>query len=284
MQNVTAIIGDVVDSRKYEDRAKVQKRLIYSINYLNESFVDYIVKNVEVSSGDSVQGLFNDASMSFLYVRMLQMMMTPIKLRVGIGFGDIDYLDDSYTSNMLDGSAYHNARLALEVIEDVKENSVYLSADIHSKVLLNSANGMLKMYYQIKSKQSLKSSLMQLLYEIINPLSLDGSVRYLINEEFLDNIRSADLQIIDSSFKSNVLSDMNNMTHMLGTKDLVESESMLSTLQYKTRGTADKLAMITGTTRQNVQKFIAKDIQDDVLNTITIVNYLREIFLKDFDN
>ena len=80
-----AVIFDVVESRRYVDRLYLQNILMESISYLNWVYRNEIKKEVVSSAGDEFQGLFLDLQTAFLYIRKLQLLIYPIKIRCGIG-------------------------------------------------------------------------------------------------------------------------------------------------------------------------------------------------------
>ena len=98
-----AIMFDVVESRKYYERYDVQKVLMTCVSYLNEIYRCEIKKKVVSSAGDEFQGLFFDLQSAFLYIRKLQILIYPIKIRSGIGYGEIKYDVDECESSAFDG-------------------------------------------------------------------------------------------------------------------------------------------------------------------------------------
>jgi len=85
----SALIIDILESRKYKDRFKIQMIIKESINYLNKQFKSMMAKERMFSGGDENQGLFLNSESAFLYFRKLQLMIFPIKIRGGIGRGGI---------------------------------------------------------------------------------------------------------------------------------------------------------------------------------------------------
>ena len=108
-----AIMFDVVESRKYYERYDVQKILMNCVDYLNDTYRYAIKKDVVSSAGDEFQGLFLDLQSAFLYIRKLQLLIYPIKLRCGIGCGEIKYDVEEWASSAFDGEAYYSARDAI---------------------------------------------------------------------------------------------------------------------------------------------------------------------------
>lgn len=72
------------------------------------------------SAGDEFQGLFFDLQSAFLYIRKLQILIYPIKLRCGIGYGEIKYDIEEWSSSAFDGEAYYLAREAIISISGKK--------------------------------------------------------------------------------------------------------------------------------------------------------------------
>ena len=98
-----AVMFDVIESRKYSERYEVQQMLMNCIDYLNGIYRDSIKKEVVSSAGDEFQGLFLDLQSAFVYIRKLQILIYPIKIRCGIGYGAIKYDVEEWTSAAFDG-------------------------------------------------------------------------------------------------------------------------------------------------------------------------------------
>ena len=118
-----AVMFDVVDSRRYLERFDVQNILMNSVAYLNDIYGYAIKKQVVSSAGDVFQGLFLDLPTAFLYIRKLQLLIYPIKIRCGIGYGQIKYDKDEWMSSAFDGEAYYLAREAINSINKKKSNA-----------------------------------------------------------------------------------------------------------------------------------------------------------------
>jgi len=95
----SALIIDILESRKYKDRFKIQMIIKESINYLNKQFKSMMAKERMFSGGDENQGLFLNSESAFLYFRKLQLMIFPIKIRGGIGRGGIILMKIGFQPN-----------------------------------------------------------------------------------------------------------------------------------------------------------------------------------------
>lgn len=125
MNKYAAIIIDIKDSRKMhnKDRIFAQDKLYDIIQFINAIYADVLIKKVEFSAGDSIQGLFKDLRNAFNAYLFIRNLFYPFHLRCGIGYasirGFIDKKYNEFTTNMIDGRAYH---LANEAILECKES------------------------------------------------------------------------------------------------------------------------------------------------------------------
>ncbi len=161
-----ALIGDIVESRNYQDRLLVQKLLKSSLNLLNEWFLESINKQMVISSGDEMQGLFKETYASYMYYRLLKMLLFPVKIRAGISFDELDYKMD-WDSNELDGPVYRNAK-----------NAVMFCKENNFKVIINSnnpndkyVNMLLNLTNHIGKSNTITINLIQLFSELLFPLN-----------------------------------------------------------------------------------------------------------------
>lgn len=116
--NLVAIIGDIIDSRKMEDRRQVQEKLNKILRDVNIEYKDYIVSKWTITLGDEFQALIKPNLEIFKMLDYISYKMEPIKIRFGIGLGEI-YRNINYEVSLeADGPAYWNARDAIEFIHD----------------------------------------------------------------------------------------------------------------------------------------------------------------------
>ncbi len=115
--NYIALIGDLVGSRKIGGREEFQKKLKGVLSDINEKYGDCIASRFSVTLGDEFQGLLNDPSCLFDIVLFIKLRIYPVKVRFGIGAGEITTEIDPSESIGADGPAYHRAREALEDAE-----------------------------------------------------------------------------------------------------------------------------------------------------------------------
>lgn len=128
IQSFVAIIGDMKDSRHLENRKEVQVRLQGILDRLNEKYKDDIVSRFLITLGDEFQGLLSSGKDILDMVNEIRMEMYPVRLRFGIGFGQIT--TDIRTEMALgaDGPGYYRAREAVELLKErEKKNRSVLS-------------------------------------------------------------------------------------------------------------------------------------------------------------
>ena len=128
IQSFVAVIGDMKDSRHLENRKEVQVRLQGILDRLNEKYKDEIVSRFLITLGDEFQGLLSSGKYILDMVNEIRMEMYPVRLRFGIGFGQIT--TDIRTEMALgaDGPGYYRAREAVELLKErEKKNRSALS-------------------------------------------------------------------------------------------------------------------------------------------------------------
>jgi len=154
-----AIIGDIVDSRKLDNRNAIQKLYLDMINKINKKYKDDIASKFIITLGDSFQGLLNNSTNLFKIIGEIEEVMEPCHLRFGIGIGKIETTIIVEDSSRIDGPAYHFARFA---INDVKtlNNKIkgFSSILVHSDniILDNLINSSISMCNVIKSSWTSK--------------------------------------------------------------------------------------------------------------------------------
>lgn len=120
-----ALLADTKRSTSYrsDDRLRLQNDIEHTMYCLNRMYGPNIVKKVDFSEGDAVQGLFENPIGAYLYYRLFSFVLGVGKFRCGIGVGKWETrLEDRDDSNAQDGEAYHLARRA---IDDAKGRSNY---------------------------------------------------------------------------------------------------------------------------------------------------------------
>lgn len=126
-QILLAIIGDIIDSKSIKQRKEVQMKLNKILSNLNKDYKKYIVSKWTITLGDEFQVLLEPNLEVFKMLDYISYKMYPLKIRFGIGLGEI-YTDINYKKSIgSDGPAYWRAR---ESIEFIHENNNYGNSKI----------------------------------------------------------------------------------------------------------------------------------------------------------
>lgn len=114
-----AIIADIIESRTIMNRFQVQEQLNRILQEINSEFDEYIAARFLVTLGDEFQGLLNSTQPILQIIERIILQMYPIRIRFGIGFGEINTRINKEMAIGADGTAYHYAR---RMINELKKN------------------------------------------------------------------------------------------------------------------------------------------------------------------
>ena len=256
-----ALIFDIVESRHYQDRYDIQKILMNAISYLNYLYRADIKKEVVSSAGDEFQGLFFDLQTAFLYVRKLQLLIYPVKIRCGIGFGEIKYDVEDWLSSAFDGEAYYLARDAINGISKRKKSNAILfnTRSNYDKYL----NMLCLSCFEMKGRQSQVARWLELLADIILPIKqVDEDVTFysfildirqkIIMSERWNKVYGSPREIQPFNTNFQFLSEMKSefvLIDDVGDKLFVE--------EFWKHGMSTVIAQAMDTSRQNVDRYVS---------------------------
>jgi hypothetical protein len=120
-----AVIGDLVASRKINDRQAVQQQLLDTFNAVNQQFSDQIAARFAITLGDEFQGVLTAPDHLFEIVDRIRLNLHPVQIRIGIGIGAISTEINQMESFTADGPAYYQARAMIDEVrknENAREN------------------------------------------------------------------------------------------------------------------------------------------------------------------
>ena len=123
-----AIIADIVQSRKLPRREEIQARLASCLERANRANPSSLASKFTITLGDESQALFQSPLGLLKALDEISFGMYPVRLRYGIGLGEITTVIDPELSLGADGPAYWNAR---EAIQHVRRNDDYGRSNIH---------------------------------------------------------------------------------------------------------------------------------------------------------
>lgn len=120
-----AIIGDIKESKKIDNRDEVQKKLKSILEDMNTRYQEDISSNFIITLGDEFQGLLCNGARLMQIISEIEERMYPINIRFGVGIGKITTEINRELSIGADGPGYYNARAAIESLkEDEKRKRI----------------------------------------------------------------------------------------------------------------------------------------------------------------
>ena len=130
IHSFAAVIGDIKDSRHLENRKEVQVHLQEILDRLNEKYKDHIVSKFLITLGDEFQGLLCGGEHILDMVNEIRMEMYPVRLRFGIGFGQITTDIKSEMALGADGPGYYRASEAVELLKEREKKNRPVLAEL----------------------------------------------------------------------------------------------------------------------------------------------------------
>lgn len=129
-----AIIGDIKESKKIDNRNEIQKKLKLVLQEINEKYNDTISSKFIITLGDEFQGLLCNGANTMPIILEIERKMYPIKIRFGVGVGTITTEVNKEMSLGADGPGYYKARNAIEFLKDNEKKNQTNAADIRLEV------------------------------------------------------------------------------------------------------------------------------------------------------
>ncbi|MPW24305.1 hypothetical protein GC105_00665 [Alkalibaculum sp. M08DMB] len=129
-----AIIGDIKDSKKIENRSEIQRKLKLVLQEINEKYDNDISSKFTITLGDEFQGLLSNGANTLPIILEVERKMYPIKIRFGVGIGTITTEVNKEMSLGADGPGYYKARNAIEYLKDNERKNQSSAADIRFEV------------------------------------------------------------------------------------------------------------------------------------------------------
>lgn len=251
-----ALIIDIKKSRSYdyEERKYIQYNIMDVLYELNQLYQDDIVREVEFSAGDEMQGLFESPEAAYLFYRLFSIMMHPVEIRAGIGVGDWDVRIENKGTTFQDGSAYHNARYAIECADDSDGYPVLLFSGKQSDITINT---MISGAATIMSNQSSYQNQIMLLTELLYPIAyycVSYSPQRILNIASLKNRITHELNHTDRMFPLDRI--IYDAIESIEPKsyDEYHGEKYFFITSGKRRGISTYLSNILDITRQAIDK------------------------------
>lgn len=112
-QPYAAAIGDLVGSRKMEDRSSVQERVRETIDQVNEELDEGLAAPIKLTGGDEWKVLVGVLPRVVDVIDRTSDLLHPVEARWGLGWGRLT-TPFSRDVGALDGPCFHRARAAIE--------------------------------------------------------------------------------------------------------------------------------------------------------------------------
>lgn len=148
-----AIIGDIIGSKKLENRFSVQEELTGILDQVNKDYEKDIASNFTITIGDEFQGLLTRGNRVMEIIDKIRISMAPVDIRFGIGIGEISTRINRLSIGA-DGPAYWNAREAIGEIHsdnDYGKAKIMISAD-ENRNMVKVMNETLRLCDHIESR------------------------------------------------------------------------------------------------------------------------------------
>ncbi len=152
-----AIIGDIQDSKIIEDRKNVQIKLEEVLEEINVQYSNDIASKFMITLGDEFQGLLLSGTNVMNIISKIERGMYPVRLRFGVGIGEITTDINPNMSIGADGPGYYRAREAIgNLKEKEKKKKTYagdilFKADDKNQTIMDMLNTIIELMFAIKS-------------------------------------------------------------------------------------------------------------------------------------
>lgn len=283
MNKYAALIMDLKKSRRYssKNRNEIQDYIFHVIHVLNTAFKKSLEKDVFFSAGDELQGLFSSVEASYLYFRLFSMLVAPVEIRAGIGVGDWDVIVKDAGTTAQDGSAYHNARRAINATEESLGYSILLYSGGENDIIINSLFNSTAL---IINKQSEYQNQIMLLSELLYPINAYEIIDIHILKDIVELIvRRSEAVKFDflknyKNHREHLFLKLSHLNFESKPIDVAENSDTFFVTEGKVRGLPIQLSEIIGVTRQSADKTIkAANIYEARNLAVVTLKYLKHL-------
>lgn len=282
-----SLIMDVEKSRTYSivDRKELQDFLLVCVDKLNELFEKDMKFKVTFSAGDELQGLFYDVTSAFMYFRLLEMLIKPVKLRAGIGVGWLTVEIEKGLSTMQDGPVYYYAK---EAISDVYKRQ-FQNLNIYSgnREVDLFANHLANAAITLKRQQVYMQNIVLVMLELLCPFLKEKSIkadfeiaRYLLEIKFNYRIgkrKSNSEYLREDKYRTKINFSKVDYNWFVNLNTIKINGNLENAEDYIIKKNTDTIiADILGCSRQNVNSII----QRGGANKIRELDYIALQFIE----
>lgn len=125
-----AIIGDIVHSKEIVHRIEFQNKLKCVLEQINSDYDEEIASNFVITLGDEFQGLLLNPRYILEIIERIKFETYPVKVRFGIGIGEIHTQINRSMAIGADGPAYHHARNMINELKAHEKGKMSTGANI----------------------------------------------------------------------------------------------------------------------------------------------------------
>ena len=125
-----AIIGDIINSKGIGNRIEFQKKLGGVLTQINSVYEDDIAANFLITLGDEFQGLLKSPGHILEIIEKIKFSVYPVKIRFGIGMGEIHTEINRKMAIGADGPAYYHARNMVNELKALEKGKMNTGANI----------------------------------------------------------------------------------------------------------------------------------------------------------
>jgi hypothetical protein len=138
---------DLIQSKKIQERSKVQQELKNAVNVVNERYSKELLCPFTTVWGDSFQGALKSFDGFYQILNTFEQLIST-DFRCGVGIGDISTEFSSNTLEM-DGLAFHRSQDALNIAKKERYYAWIQSGNVHFDKMVNT---LLTLLYAIKTR------------------------------------------------------------------------------------------------------------------------------------
>jgi len=146
------LLGDIVSSKKINDRAKFQKKLIKACNAINQANDEDIIAKMKIIKGsDEIGCLLGNLAPLYDIIDGLSNDLHPVKIRFVLVNGEIDTGFESKDISQMDGPAFHQAS---KLLMDLKKEKLIFNMSTSNKILDTLITNYINLIYLLKKRWS----------------------------------------------------------------------------------------------------------------------------------
>ncbi|MCK5671759.1 MAG: hypothetical protein KAH95_00190 [Spirochaetales bacterium] len=117
--NYLILIGDIIESKKIDDRAEVQRKLSSIFTKLNKN-CNNIISPFTITLGDEFQAVFNSSKGIIHSLLTISKLIFPYEIRYSLAIGKLSTELNRKTSIGMDGPVFYSGRQGIENLKNKK--------------------------------------------------------------------------------------------------------------------------------------------------------------------